>query len=1044
MKKHFLLSSLVVVLILTQAVFGGVTGKISGKITDASTGEPMIGANVVIPDLGKGTATDLEGEFYIINIPVGAYTVKVNMIGYGEVNITDVRVRADLTTPLEVEMETQTLQSDEAVIVVAKRPMIQRDLTASRNTMTAEDLENIPLEDVSDIVELTAGFVNGHARGGRTGEVVYMVNGVSVVDPMSNNFEAEVPQSAVEEVNVYTGGFSAEYSNAQSGVVNIITKEGGSNYSGKLRYRTSALGAEADAGDANERVGFSLNDHHRLQDLEFSFGGPVPLLPFTFFVSGQTRSDLGRFNHDYDNLNSLSWKTVYQATQKDKIVLSGLYATSDDGRYLHDYRKPTYENEDLDGDGRLDRTHTPSLSVGTYYDPTDPRRYVLLEDDLLYNSVTEEWESVEGDGDFVDEDRDGNNEITIADLNANGTDNDVIDMLLHVQEYDRASNQVSLNWSHSVSANSFFEVNLSRYQTELQYNINEKFNEDTNMNGILDDNEDYNGNGKIDNPEWDLLTDFDNDDFIDASQYANWDPTKDVSDWGDRTGIADDWMTWEDVELGDGAEDGDKLKMYGTGRNYDRFRWNYDKKSVYTLKTTYTNQWNKQNTLRSGVEFTNYNIFEHDVDIASGGNVYGANIGAIDGQGREGQDELLPYMGAFFAENKMEYDGMIVNAGLRFDYFDPATDRYDVNDEEVISDTFDVEPKYYISPRLGIAHPITERDVFYFNYGQYFQIPVFNRLYDNLNWDLSGAFPRVGNPDLQPERTTSYEIGVRHQFTQNFAGEVKGFYKDISGLTSTQQIYYSASNYYSIFVNTDYGNVRGIEFSFDKRFSNYFGGSIDYTYSVAKGKASSPTAQSTQVWAGQVVPKKEQFLDWDQRHTMSFILNYEIPKTGIRGNFTSQYGSGLPYSAPSYSLDVPLNTERMPATFNSDMFLEKDFSLSNYGAVQMFVWVNNVFSNKNILGVSDNNWFMNFTTIQERYEAEDAVFFGSEDDNNGIDDDQDGFIDDTLEDAYMALMDTDGDGEVDDAKLYPAGGSTGNPTWYSEPRVWRVGISYKF
>jgi hypothetical protein len=106
--------------------------------------------------------------------------------------------------------------------------------------------------------------------------------------------------------------------------------------------------------------------------------------------------------------------------------------------------------------------------------------------------------------------------------------------------------------------------------------------------------------------------------------------------------------------------------------------------------------------------------------------------------------------------------------------------------------------------------------------------------------------------------------------------------------------------------------------------------------------------------------------------------------------------------------------------------------------------VNNVFSNKNILGVSDNNWFMNFTTIQERYEAEDAVFFGSEDDNNGIDDDQDGFIDDTLEDAYMALMDTDGDGEVDDAKLYPAGGSTGNPTWYSEPRVWRVGISYKF
>ncbi|NQV16606.1 TonB-dependent receptor [bacterium] len=1070
MRKHNLLQGIVVLLLGFQLVWAGSTGKISGRITDNSTGEPMIGANVVVQGLGVGAATDIEGEFYIINIPVGNYSLLINMIGYQAITLTEVRVRADLTTPVDLEMQATILESGESVIVEAKRPLIQKDLTASRNIMTSEDIENIPVQDVDDIVELSGGFVDGHARGGRMGEVVYMVNGVSVVDPMSNNFEAEVPQSAVEEISIYTGGFSAEYSNAQSGVVNIITKEGGTNYSGKLRYRTSSLGAEEDATLMNDRDKFfNINDHHRLQDLEYSFGGPLPLLPLSFFVSGEIRNDLGRFDHNYDNLNSFNWKMVYRATQQDKIAFSGLYAVSDDGRYVHGYRKATYENEDLDFDGILDRTKTPVLGDPEYYEidsdgnVVGPKRYILVEDDLDADGnplLDDNGNPIHGDGDFVHEDRNLDGMMTIEDLNHDGRTDGVLDMLDHVQEYDRTNNQFALNWSHSISATSFFEVNLSRYRTNLHYNINERGEEwDANDNGVFDEDEDYNGNwkedgtGTWDNPDWDLLTDSDDDDFIDASQYPDWNPNKDISDWGSKVGDEDTWMSWEDVELGDGAEDGDKLKMYGTGRNYDRFRWNNDEKTVYTFKTNYTNQWNKKNTMRSGIEYTQYSIFAHDVDIASGGNVYGANVGAIDGHGREDQAELEPFLAGFFTENKMEYDGMIVNAGLRFDYFDPKTPRYEVNSSEEISDTISVNAKYYLSPRLGVAHPITERDVFYFNYGQYFQIPVFNRLYDNLNWDLSGAFPRVGNPDLQPERTTSYEIGVRHQFTDNLVAEVKGFYKDISGLVSTRQEYYSASNYYSIFVNTDYGNVRGIEFSLDKRFSNYFGGSIDYSFAVAKGKASSPTAQSSQVWAGQVVPKKEQYLDWDQRHTLFVILNYEIPRTGIHGNFTTAYGSGFPYTAPSYSLDVPLNTERLPATLDSDMFLEKEFGLSNYGAFQIFLWVNNVFSLRNYNsawatrsggGLDDDNWFMNFTKIQERYEDEDAVFFGSEDDNNGIDDDQDGFIDETLKDEYMVLMDTDGDGEVDDSKLYPAGGKLGDPRYYAEPRVWRLGISYKF
>jgi len=1024
MKRHYLLRSILVFLLGLQMVWAGSTGKISGKITDSATGEAMIGANVFVRSLGIGAATDLDGEFYIINVPVGVYEVQINMIGYQAMTVTDVRVKTDLTTPLEVEMETTVLESGESVIVEAKRPMIQKDLTASRNIMTSEDIENIPVQDVQDIVELTGGFVNGHARGGRSGEVVYMVNGVAAVDPMSNNFEAEVPQGAVEEISVYTGGFSAEYSNAQSGVVNVITKEGGSKYSGKLRYRTSAVGSEGDALLADDRVGFSLNDHHRLQDLEYSFGGPLPFLPATFFVSGEVRNDNGRWENDYDDLKSFTWKMATRPTPSDKLTFSGLIGIKDFGNYTHDYRLPTYENEDSDGDGQLDRVET-SLSD----DPYDKRR--ILTD-------------LDGDGDFRNEDRDRSGDLTIEDLNFDGDSNDILSMLSHTETYESSNDQLALNWSHSISATSFFEVNLSRYQTSMHYNVDEILNEDRNMNGILDDGEDYNGNGKIDPTDWDLLTDFDDDGYIDASQYPGWDPNTEVSEWGDAVGVADDWMQWIDVKFGDGSEDGDKVKMYGDGLNFDRARWNYDKKSVYTAKANYTNQWNKQNTVKTGVEYTAYNIFDHDVDLASGGNVYGQNIGSLDGHGESSQSDLMPVIAGIFTENKMEYDGMIVNAGLRLDYFDPATDSYEVNEYEEISDTISISPKYYVSPRLGIAHPITDRDVFYFNYGQYFQIPVFRLLYDNLNWDLSGAFPRVGNPDLTPERTTSYELGVRHQFTDNIAGEIKGFYKDISGLTSTQQVYYSASNYYSIYINTDYGNVRGFEVSFDKRFSDFFGGSIDYSYSVAKGKASSPTAAYSQTWAGQVVPKKEQFLDWDQRHTVYAILNYAIPMVDVHGNITAEYGSGLPYTPPSSSLDVPLNTERRPATFSADMFLEKAFSAGKFGDMQVFLWVNNAFSNKNLLGIADINWYTNFTQIQERYENDDNVYFGSEDDSDGIDNDGDGFIDESLKDEYMMLMDTNGDGEVDDNKLYPAGGTSGAPAFYSEPRTWRLGVSYKF
>jgi len=1027
---------------LTQSLMAGTTGKISGKVTDSNTGKPLPGVNVIVEGMGTGAATDASGDYYIINLPVGVYQLRFQMIGYQTVTVKDVRVRADLTTVVDMALNPTVLKAGKRVVVEAKRPLIQKDLTASRNIMTSEDIKNIPVQDVQDVVNFTAGFVNGHARGGRSGEVIYMVNGVGAVDPMNNRYEANIPESAVEEVSVYTGGFSAEYSNAQSGVVNFITKEGGPTYSGRIRLRTSALGPESGATGPDETRFFNFNDHHRLKDAEFAFGGPLPikLMPLTFFVSGQYRDDNGRWPNDYNNLRSFTWKLVARPTKHDKLAFSGFLGHTDQGNYGHRYRMPTYENEDTDHDGHLDVT-----KVVLSTDSLQPGWLPIVPDWQGNDNTMKRWilVDVDGDGDFRNEDRNSNGKLDIADLNHDGDSTDALSMLDALELFNQNNSQFMVSWSHSISSSSYFDVQVSRYLTGMHYNVNERVNEDVNRNGQLDPGEDYNGNGKLDPYGWDLLTDWNDDGYIDASQYPGWDPNKPIDEWGPMSPDST-WMPWEDVEIGNGLQDAHKLYMYGDGKNFYRLRWNTDQKVVWNIKTTYTSQWNKRNKMKVGAELSTYNIFDHDVDLASGGNVYGQNIGYIPGHGEKGQKPLRPKVAGAFIENKMEYEGMIVNAGLRFDYFDPATNMYRVNELEEISDTLEVKPKYYISPRLGIAHPITERDVFYFNYGQYFQIPVFRLLYENLNWDLSGAFPRVGNPDLQPERTTSYEIGVRHQFTEDLAVDAKGFYKDISGLTSTRQVYYSASNYYTIYFNTDYGNVRGFEITFEKRYTRYLGGYLSYSYSVAKGKASSPTEAYVQTWAHQIVPKKEQYLDWDQRHTVNAVVNFGIPFIGLNGNFTANYGSGLPYTPPSYSLDVPLNTKRRPATFMSDLYLAKRLKLKGEGSLEFFLWVNNVLNNKNVTGIADVQWWENYTQIQKHYDAHDSKFFGSEDDNNGIDDDGDGFIDETIRDEYMMLMDTDGDGKVDDNKKYPAGGQYSYPGYYSEPRTWRLGVAFEF
>ena len=238
---------LLLFLFLPQLILAGVGGKISGTVTSEDLGV-LVGVNVVIDGTHIGTATDEQGEFFILNVPPGTYTIKFMMIGYKIAVYQDVQVVSDFTTTLNAALELVTLDAREEVYVTATRPLIQRDATATIRVISADDIISMPVDNINDVLATQAGFTtdeNGdiHVRGGRTKEILYMIDGIIVRDPMEGDFSGTVNQNAIQEMTVISGTFNAEYGQAMSSVVNIVTKEGGEEFHGRIEYTSDQLNA---------------------------------------------------------------------------------------------------------------------------------------------------------------------------------------------------------------------------------------------------------------------------------------------------------------------------------------------------------------------------------------------------------------------------------------------------------------------------------------------------------------------------------------------------------------------------------------------------------------------------------------------------------------------------------------------------------------------------------------------------------------------------------------------------------------------------------
>ena len=956
-------------------VWGSTTGKISGMIKDAENGEPLPGANILIEGTMMGASSTLDGDFYIINIPPGIYNVRATMMGYQTVVQKEVLVKVGLTTELNFELSQTVLDLGDVVEVIAERPIVQKDLTSGRSIVTSEDIKEMPVESFRGVLQTKAGVTTGstgamHIRGGRSSEISYMIDGIAISNPFYGGLAVEVENTAIQELQVVSGTFNAEYGQAMSGVVNIVTKEGGKDFHGNLSFYMGDRLSNHEDIFLNIKKFEPLTQHN----IDASLHGPIPYTNnrVSFFASARYYNDDG---YIYGKREHNPGDAIYVDESSAYVLALSPYNTDPfwddnhngvcDGEYFFDQNfnfvwdegepfEDLNQNEAFDGGEAffLDFNGNGKWDQGriNFYEPLWdesiwPGDFTVGEPftDSNDNGEYDTWESFE--------DLDGNGEYSrFSDLNFNGKWDSGFSgdgKLVSMNPYRKFSGQGKLTFK--ITPNLTFRYSI------LYDKIRNKFY-DVDMHLFR-----YNPDGQPTKYRWTLSNKFDVTHQLSSStfyelKYAHYEYDFKqylYEDWQDSRYLPNELLS---------ATPGNEF--YGGGQN----KYHYYRNSVTNvLRFDLTNQFNKTHQFKLGVEAKHHKMFFHQlwIDIRD---TYNWKPTIHTPETSTNNDKYTRYPKEFscYLQDKIELKDMIVNLGLRYDYFNSSwkvvadnRDRLLISGKRESLDELklkDASAKHYFSPRLGIAYPITDRGTIHFSYGHFFQIPPFAYLYANPEFEvISGRFKSyLGNANLNAQKTVIYEIGLQQQLSDDIGIEAIAFYKDIIDWLGTEiHELYTRGDYYNRYATLDFGNVRGFTLSFEKRRSGYLSASVDYTYSVAEGNSSSPLSKYYDL---QTVPPRESEkrvipLDWDQTHTLNLNVTVSQPKNWGIG-LLGKLGTGYPYTPTNADIRTDAeNSERKPSRMTFDLHAHKDFYFDKNINVVLYLKIYNLFDRLNELKV---------------------------------------------------------------------------------------------
>jgi outer membrane receptor protein involved in Fe transport len=861
------------------------SGKIAGKVTDAASGQPLPFINVVVVGTNYGAASDVDGNYNVIGVPPGTYTVRASAIGYTPVVVEGVKVSIDLTSTVDFKLSETSVQIGKEIVVVAEKPLVQKDLTSSTAIVNASDIKSLPITSFQDVLQLQAGVIkdnngNFHFRGGRSGEVSYWIDGVPVTDAYDGSTVVDVNKNSIQEMQLVTGAFNAEYGQAMSGIVNIATKTGGNETHATITaYKGAYITANSDVFYGTQKwVPFTKGNQNQIQWLEGSVDGPIIkdklfyYADLRYYYTGGYLFGQRKYNvWDIANTNAASstnW-TIQQTGDNSIVSMAP---------YMEGYAQ-----------GKLTYKILPGLSVSYDYilDNTRGKDY-----DFTYK--------YDPDGELSNFKKGYLNSLTITHALGNST-----------------------FYTLGVS---YFYRDYREYLDTSAFSLSDLFQRQDPFN------QDYVNNKILTAPE---------------------------------------------------------ATFYTGGTNMSH---NVQNISTYVGKFDITSQVSDHHEIKAGVLYERYRLYLHNINLQMSdadnnndpvlsGNPFLIDPVVIPSDETQNNLEYLhkPWQFSAYVQDKMEYQSLIVNLGVRFDYFHPdgqvLADPSDPNvyiplnpihqaeslDQRLATWYKNASDKWQLSPRLGVSFPITDRGVIHFSYGIFFQIPDFERLYENPGYKLavtggSTDLGIIGNPDLKPEQTTSGELGVQQQLTDDIAIDITGYFRDIRNLAGTlNQIQYvfGGTKIYSEYVNTDFGFVRGLVLSVNKRFSEGISASLDYTFQIAKGDASDPASAYNLRNSG-VQPETELIpLDWDQRHTLNLSLNYVNP-SGWGASAVFRYGSGTPYTVTNQTVanigTLTYNSQDKPSTTNVDFQCYKDFDIS-VATLSIFMRINNLLDTKNPITV---------------------------------------------------------------------------------------------
>jgi len=841
--------------------------------------------------------------------------------------MSGIRVTVGLTSKVDAKLSSKALEIDD-VVVVADRPVIEVDRTNTAAYMASEEIAELPVTEVAELIQLQAGVTQDaegqlHFRGGRSGEVAYLVDGVPVTNRFDGGSAIEIENEVIQELQVISGTFNAEYGQAQSGIVNIVSKTPDSHYAGRLStYAGSHFSRQTDTF-----LGIDDPTNNMEYNIQGNLTGPIPLSKkLSFYAFARYNQDGGWLNGERRYNPEDSWKIrVFEQWYNLNFPERTF------GQYLP-YARYADSLGLFSGDRSfvsMNASEKISVNAKLYYQMAQNLR-------VFYNFFADKGESIIYDNAY---------RYTPDGLPT---------------EHKKAFNH-TVNLTHTLKSNLFYELNLSyfgenrktylyesaadpRYQDEVSSLLGYRFG------GTENDRE-----------------------YIDFQNYlAQWD------------------MTWQI----------DKINLAKFGLSIKKFNLDYQEMTTTTIPNSYYLPTTKWTTF---AEF--YALARPPQLLVPDRNTLLNNMYTHK-----------PLEFAVYAQDKLELGELIANVGLRFDYFQPdgvvpANPRaaYNAVTGGLQTEFVKASKKYQLSPRLGLAFPISDRGVIHVSYGHFLQIPQFRYLYNNSEFELSSGYKEtiMGNADLEPERTVAYEVGLQQQLAPNFGMELTVYSKDIRNLLGQEIFDTLDERVYFRYANRDYGNVKGITVSVEKTPSGFVSGRLDYTYQVARGNASDPNAvfQANQSTRPAELQKQVIPLNWDQTHTINGTL-----RVGDTKNWTvsliGRLGTGLPYTADTpqeRQLETVFqNNERKPMTYNVDLYAQKYLKLGARNLV-FFARCFNLFDTANHLQVFPSTGFADRTF---RYPEQERI--------------------DSLNGVYQLS-------EVD-----------ARPHWFSEPRKVQLGVSLEF